>query len=189
LKDISPDPGILDKTGLSKNSYLLGVASLSIHKNFGRLLQAIELVNPQVEFVAAGGNFDHIFQKTDLKPGHSKVRMLGYINDHESKALYENALGFVFPSLYEGFGLPILEAMYCGCPVVCSKAASIPEVGGTASDYFNPREVIDMAAVIKQFLADPEIRSTLRDRGYKQARCFLWEKTARMTLAQLLECL
>lgn len=185
LREISADVGILQKHALKPKSYLLSVASQSYHKNFVRVLKAAELVGPIVEFAAAGGSFNQIFQKTELDSRQSNVRVLGYINDRELKALYENALGFIFPSLYEGFGLPILEAMNTGCPVLCSNAASIPEVGGQAVLYFDPQNIEDMASVIRKFLADPALRADLQTRARERAAIFPWELTARKTLTEL----
>ena len=189
LKDTLSDTSILHKNGLARNSYLLNVASQSLHKNFARVLQAIELLESDVELAVAGRSDKQIFQKTEAQADHPNIHMLGYVNDCELKALYENALGFIFPSMYEGFGLPVLEAMNSGCPVLCSNAASIPEVGGQAALYFNPQDVENIAAVIKKFLVETSLRSDLIARGYEQAAAFPWEKTARATLVSLVACL
>jgi glycosyltransferase involved in cell wall biosynthesis len=95
-------------------------------------------------------------------------------------------MGFIFPSLYEGFGLPILEAMNCGCPVLCSNAASIPEVSGLAALYFDPLKVDDIASTIKTFISDPELEIEYKNRGFEQAAGFKWEKTAKNTLDALI---
>ena len=189
IQAVNPEPGTLQKYGLSKNAYLLSVASQSKHKNFGRVVQAVSLLESQVLLAAAGGSNDQIFQTPELQPASRKVCWLGYVSDSELKALYENALGFIFPSLYEGFGLPILEAMNCGCPVLCSTAASIPEVAGSAALYFNPLDFKDIARVVDNFLVNPELRSDLRVRGFAQASRFTWDGTARKTLDHLTACL
>ncbi|MCX6082392.1 MAG: glycosyltransferase family 1 protein [Chloroflexi bacterium] len=183
-----PDPSILIKHALTRHSYLLSVASQSVHKNFGRVLQAADLIEADLEFAAAGGSYQQIFQKTEESAEHPNVRLLGYVSDAELKALYENALGFIFPSIYEGFGLPVLEAMNCGCPVLCSNAASLPEVGGEAVLYFNPLSVDEMAMAIRKFLDEPGLRADLQARGRVQASRFRWESTARQVLARLLAC-
>ena len=189
IQNIKPDYSVLEKHGLSRNSFLLSVASQSIHKNFDRVLAAANLINSDIEFVAAGSTNNQIFQKIETPSPKSRVRTLGYVTDAELKALYENAQGFIFPSLYEGFGLPVLEAMNCGCPVLCSSAASLPEVAGSAVLYFSPTDVQEMANLIEKFQAEPDLRSDLRERGYQQASTFLWNTTARKTLDTLISCL
>jgi glycosyltransferase involved in cell wall biosynthesis len=192
LSAISVDTRILEKHKLTRNSYLLLVASQSLHKNFARVLLAADQIRAtqpaDVAFAAAGGS-NIIFQQTEAQSLRPNVRMLGYVNDSELKALYENALGFIFPSIYEGFGLPILEAMNCGCPVLCSTAASLPEVAGSAALYFDPNNVAELTALIKQFLREPGLRSDLQVQGREQAKAFSWEKTARITLTELIACL
>jgi glycosyltransferase involved in cell wall biosynthesis len=189
MRDVLADDAILQKYALLRNSFLLSVASQSRHKNFARVLQAFKLIGSGFELVTVGGNYQKIFQKTENLAGNPAVHNLGYVNDHELKALYENALGFIFPSLYEGFGLPILEAMNCGCPVICSKTASIPEVAGKAALYFDPLNVEDMAQNIRMFLINQDLRSDMQTSGLKQAAAFSWDQAARTTLAELTACL
>ena len=189
LRDVAAAEGFLQKHGLVKGSYLLTVANQSPHKNFGRVLQAATALQSEVEFAAAGGSYQGIFQQVETHSAPSNMHLLGYVNDHQLKALYENALGFIFPSLYEGFGLPLLEAMNCGCPVLCSSAASLPEVGGDAALYFDPLQSNEMLDVIRKFLSDSGLRAQLQLRGREQAALFTWEKTARETLAALVACL
>ena len=189
LNDVTPDVSILQRHGLARKSYLLSVASQSLHKNFNRVLQAVALVGRDVELVTVGGSYNHIFRKAETQPIQPNVHSLGYVNDCELKALYVNALGFIFPSIYEGFGLPVLEAMNAGCPVLCSNAASIPEVGGRAVLYFDPFNIENMVSKIREFLADSVLRADLQARGYEQAAAFPWETTARKTLNELIACL
>ena len=184
FRDIAPDITILGRHGLGKKNYLLTVASQSPHKNFGRILQAARTLT-NVEFAAAGGSFRKVFQQSSLDSIPSNVHILGYVNDYELKALYENALGFIFPSLYEGFGLPVLEAMNSGCPVLSSSAASLPEVGGEAALYFDPCDVDSMTTAIRIFLSDSTLQNELKVRGLAHARNYTWEKTALATLTTL----
>jgi glycosyltransferase involved in cell wall biosynthesis len=100
--------------------------------------------------------------------------------------LYLNALGFIFPSYYEGFGLPILEAMYCGCPVLCARAASLPEVAGEAALFFDPMNTRDIANAIDKFFSEPQLRNHLIQKGYQRAKDFSWQTTAYKTLDALL---
>jgi glycosyltransferase involved in cell wall biosynthesis len=104
------------------------------------------------------------------------VRVLGRVPPEELVGLYQTAAALVFPSLYEGFGQPPLEAMACGCPVACSDAASLPEVCGDAARLFDPRDVEDLAAAVEQVLDDPE---HWRAKGLARAATFTWEATAR----------
>ncbi len=189
LKIIPTDVSILQKHGLSRHSYMLSVASQSAHKNFGCVLQAAQLIDADVQFAAAGGTNNQIFKAIGPQSGRSNLRLLGYVSDSELKTLYENAMGFIFPSVYEGFGLPILEAMNCGCPVLCSNAASIPEVAGNAALYFDPFSSQELAEVIRDFLDNPELRAKLILQGRVQASAFRWETTARVTLLILVACL
>ncbi len=189
LNQTQPDPGILQRNGLKKNSYILSVANQSNHKNFGRVLDAARELDQEIQIVAVGGIYSRVFQKVALQTVPKNVHLLGYVNDHELKALYQNALAFIFPSIYEGFGLPILEAMNCGCPVLCSRAASIPEVAGDAALSFDPYSVHEIVASIRRVLVDPDLRSDLQARGWAQAAGFGWEATARATLNRLVGCL
>jgi len=102
----------------------------------------------------------------------------GFVTDGELKALYENATCFVFPSLYEGFGLPPLEAMYCGCPVITSRQASLPEVCGDAALYCDATSVDDIAQKIEQMLGSADLREMYRQRGLKRAHAHGWREAA-----------
>ncbi len=192
FQTIQPDPTILKEHGFSKGTYFLTVASQSRHKNFDCVLEAARLVKSRVDFVAVGGSFQQVFHQNgriETKTMPPNIHALGFVNDNQLKALYENALGYIFPSLYEGFGLPVLEAMNCGCPVLCSTAASLPEVGGEAALYFDPHDANSLAAVIERFLADSTLKFDLQTRGLEHAARFTWENTARETLEALVSCL
>jgi len=110
------------------------------------------------------------------------VKVLGYLPSDELPALYNLARVMVFPSLFEGFGIPLVEAMACGCPVVCSNATSIPEVVGEAGVLFNPNSAEDMAENINSVWQDDDRISAMRARGRERARLFDWETTARKTV-------
>ncbi len=107
----------------------------------------------------------------------------GVVSDDQLIRLYQQAALFVFPSRYEGFGLPVLEAMACGCPVVCSRASSLPEVAGDAAILVDPLDVEGFARAIEQVLEDAELRNDLRQRGLRQAARFSWDRAARETIA------
>jgi glycosyltransferase involved in cell wall biosynthesis len=108
----------------------------------------------------------------------SRVKLLGYVPDEALPALYSAASLFVFPSLYEGFGLPVLEAMACGTPVVCSNLSSLPEVAGEAALLVDPTNPDELAGAIRRALLDGDLRGDLRQRGLQRARSFTWQRTA-----------
>lgn len=112
-----------------------------------------------------------------------RLRLTGYVTDAELTALYTACRLFVYPSLYEGFGLPVLEAMACGAPVVTSNVSSLPEVAGDAALLVDPRDAGALAEAIDRVLADDALRGDLRARGQARARHFHWDRTARLTLA------
>jgi glycosyltransferase involved in cell wall biosynthesis len=175
---INSDNTILEKHGLNKYEYVLAVSSMNPNKNFFSVIKAInQLKDVECTFVIAGGKNSRVFESVDL-PVENNVIYVGYVNDAELKSLYENALCFVFPSFYEGFGLPPLEAMACGCPVVVSNTASLPEVCGDAALYCDPHDVGDIAEKIKILVLDPGLRETMRQRSIERANQFTWEHSA-----------
>lgn len=112
-----------------------------------------------------------------------RVVSTGMVNTGDLRVLYSNASLFVFPSRYEGFGLPVLESMACGTPVITSNTTSLPEVAGDAAVLVNPHDVDQLAEAIVRVLGDPALRETLRSRGLERARQFTWERSARETIA------
>nr|WP_281363499.1 glycosyltransferase family 1 protein [Paenibacillus lemnae] len=174
------DPTVLDKYGLDK-PFVLAVSSMSPNKNFGSIVKAIQHLNrTDVDFVIAGGTNPKLFKEQGELP--ESVKYLGYVEDGELRSLYEHAACFVFPSFYEGFGFPPLEAMTCGCPVVASRTASIPEVCGDAAMYCDPHDWMDIARCMEQVIDDPALQIRMRTEGLEQASRFSWEKCARDTL-------
>jgi glycosyltransferase involved in cell wall biosynthesis len=119
----------------------------------------------------------------------SRVKFLNFITIDELAMLYRNAVVFVYPSLYEGFGIPILEAFSSGCPVIASNVTSIPEVGGDAALYFDPRSEDQIANSLQLVLSDSVLRETLKEKGRVRAKQFSWSETARKTLAVYKACL
>jgi glycosyltransferase involved in cell wall biosynthesis len=113
----------------------------------------------------------------------SRTRFTGVVDDERLIAWYQGATVFVFPSLYEGFGLPVLEAMACGCPVISSDVSSLPEVAGEAALLVNPRDPDRMSGTIARVLQDEALRGDLRERGLAQAATFSWDRTAREMVA------
>lgn len=182
ISRVSPSSDALDKFRLTGKPFILAVSSMAEHKNFRLVLEAISRIpDPPFDVAIAGGANARVFGNSGFLESDS-VRLLGYVSDSELRALYENALAFVFPSIYEGFGIPPLEAMVCGCPVLASTAASIPEVCGDAALYFDPRSSEELAALMLKIASDETLRMELRDRGYRRSQQFSWDLGARQVL-------
>ena len=135
--------------------------------------------------IAGGGGWksDALKQHLATLEAAGRVQRLGYVPDDELSRLYASAFGFVFPSWHEGFGLPVLEALGYGTPVICSDRASLPEVGGDAAMYVDPASAESICAAMLALEADPGRRAALAEAGRRQAARFSWERTARETLA------
>jgi len=166
-------------------SYLLFVSSLEPRKNIGLLIAALEKADTDIPLVLVGwqgwGEKRWLgeIKKIDRK---NRVLLLGHVPDDDLRAIYNGAQALVYPSLYEGFGLPIVEAMACGCPVICSGVASMPEVAGNAAVLIDPGKSDDLAQAIETLVYDSLFRSDLVQKGFKQAALFSWDLTARQTL-------
>ncbi|AJX31247.1 glycosyltransferase family 4 protein [Burkholderia oklahomensis] len=187
---IDSDPSVLERLGLAYDGFVLIVGSIAPGKNLARTLDAIarlERARPELKFVIAGGSNVKIFGTSTLGDNASarNVTWAGYVSDGELKALYENAGCFVFPSLYEGFGLPPLEAMYCGCPVIVSREASLPEACGDAALYCDAHDATDIAATIAQLMGDAELRREMRGKGRRHASRFRWDVAAKQLIGVL----
>jgi glycosyltransferase involved in cell wall biosynthesis len=171
---VTPDPGVLVHHQLLERPYVLAVSSLSPHKNFAIVVRAMQIMgDSNFNLVVAGGQDPKVFASTadDLS---AAVKYVGYVSDEELKALYEHAACFVFPSIYEGYGLPPTEAMACGCPVLAANAASIPEVCGDAALYFNPHDPDALAAQISRLMTDETLREKLCASGRTHTDSMLW---------------
>lgn len=169
--------------------FLLYVGSAFPHKNIDRLIQAFEILkehHPELKLVLVGKREYHAKQlrrRAKKRRYYDDIIFTGFVPDEELKWLYTNAKAYVFPSLSEGFGLPGLEAMVHGCPVVSSNATCLPEVHGDAAVYFDPENITDMAEKINQVLAfTPKSREDLIEKGKKQAAKFSWRRMAEQTL-------
>jgi len=171
--------------------FILAVGSLEPRKNLNRLLEAVHLVRQhpatrEVALVHAGPEGWHpeeITATVERLALDGAVRFLGYVPARELRALYALARGFVYPSLWEGFGLPLLEAMSCGCPVVASGVSSIPEVAAGAAVLVDPNRVDDIAGGIAAVWEETSMRADLIRRGLERARNFTWDRAARETAA------
>jgi len=164
--------------------FILFVGALSRGKNIPQLVEAFSSVRssfPDVYLVLAGsrGNaYDHIAETVRTRGLDSCVRFLGRVSDDDLPALYTLADVFAFPSVFEGFGLPVLEAMACGTPVVCSNAFSLPEVAGDAAILFDPHGIGHISDALKLVLSDTHLRSDLVERGYRRAAESSWPRVA-----------
>ena len=135
--------------------------------------------------VLAGANgwLNHsLFDEIDRSPWKSEIKILGYIPKAELPALYAGAIAFVYPSIYEGFGLPPLEAISCGTAVITSNNSSLPEVVGDAALLIEPEASDDIASAMLKIVTDVSLRGTLRQRGLERAKIFDWRITAERTL-------
>lgn len=116
----------------------------------------------------------------------NQVKLIGFVTNDELRSIYSNAALFVLPSIYEGFGLPVLEAMACGCPVLCSNAGSLPEVGGSAAIYFDPFDLNDIAKKLEQLWKTKDSLNEIISNGYVNVTRFSWENSAQITWKQIL---
>ena len=174
--------------------YLLFVGAREKYKNFYFFLRAVSallLANPELQVVCAGSIFtaeeNQFFKSLGLT---DRIRQYA-VDDVRLAYLYQNARAFVFPSLYEGFGLPVLEAFSCGCPVILSTGGSLPEIGGDAAVYFDPKNSNSIREAVSRVISDEGIRRELIQKGKTRANNFSWEKTAQMTkqvYAEVLAC-
>jgi len=171
-----PDLSILQKFHIDK-PYIFSVSSINPSKNFKSTIAAFQLLQDHdIDLVIAGGWNSKIFTH-DIADLPSNIKFLGYVSDQELKALYQGAVMFIFPSLYEGFGIPPLEAMACGCPVVVSNVTSLPEVNLNAAMYCDPYRVEDIAEKIRVMLYDESLRKYYIELGYAHTRKFSWDKS------------
>lgn len=166
--------------------YLLYVGNLEPRKNLPRLIQAFARIGPEVELSlvlvgAKGWGYDAIYRQVAELDLSKRVLFPGFVPREELPLWYNGAEVLVYPSLYEGFGLPPLEAMACGTPVLTSTASSLPEVVGEAGLQVRPDDVEGLATALRRLTTDRELQAELRRRGMQQARRFSWDQMARET--------
>jgi len=173
------------KYGVNK-SYFLYVGTIQPRKNLVLLIQAFAKANLRgVDLVLAGSRgwlTKEIYQAPEKFSIKDKVHFLGYVPDDDLSALYSGAKSLLFPSLYEGFGLPILEAFASRCPVLTSNQGATAEVAGKAALLVNPKDVNDIAAKIKKLSTNEKLRNSLIAKGAERVKEFSWEKTAKETV-------
>ena len=186
----APQPEILERHYGIRGKYVLYVGKLEARKNIVRLIEAFSRLISETDFggnlVLAGRRFWDLdgIDETVARCGLAdRVQELGYVPDEHLSALYSGAELFVLPSLWEGFGLPVLEAMACGTPVVTSAVSSIPEVAGDAAAFVDPHSVDSIAEGMGKVMTCPRVARSMSERGIKRASEFTWAKTAKETLA------
>jgi glycosyltransferase involved in cell wall biosynthesis len=168
--------------------FILYVGMIEPRKNLETLVDAYlaDSLSARFDLVLAGGlgwDYSGLLQKIESSGAADRIRLPGYIPESDLPALYTAASVFAYPSLYEGFGLPVLEAMACGTPVVTSSVSSLPEVAGTAALLSDPHDSGALASALHSILGDENLRAELSSRGLTRARSFTWNQTARKTLA------
>jgi glycosyltransferase involved in cell wall biosynthesis len=178
---------VLEKYGIP-GDFIFTVGSFEPRKNIGTLVRAYmnlpERVKNHYSLVIAGGkgwmnsDIELLIESQDT----ARIRRIGYVDEQDLPSLYSAAAVFVYPSYYEGFGLPILEAMSCGAPVITSNTSSMPEIGGGAALYFDPTDVQQLNTLLLEVTGDENLRNDLSRKGIKRAGEFSWDKTARATL-------
>jgi glycosyltransferase involved in cell wall biosynthesis len=186
--EAEPEAVLRERHGLGARAVALSVSAKRPHKNLERLLEALAAIAPERRPVLVIPGYPTPYEAVLRDRAAAlgvldDVRLLAWVSGPELEGLYALAAVFVFPSLYEGFGLPVLEAMRRGVPVACSNSSSMPEVAGDAALLFDPRDTRAMTAAIERLLVDEREAARLRAAGRTQAARFTWAATARATAA------
>lgn len=178
---------VRDRYGIGEAPFVLSVSTLQPRKNYRRLIEAFEIALGHTQFVLvlAGGKgwlHDEILCEVRRRNLEAKVLFPGFVPETDLKALYSAAEVMAYPSLYEGFGLPVVESMACGTPVLTSTAPCLPEIAGQAAILANPYDVQAIADGLTQLTTDPELCADLVQKGLTRARMFNWDDSARKLL-------
>ncbi len=180
------------KLGINDEPFILAIGVIEPRKNLNRLMDAFQVlkergnVHPKLKLVLAGGKgwlYDDIFNHHAASPVREDILLPGFVSDDLLPAIYSAAQAFAFPSLYEGFGLPILEAMACGTPVVASRASCLPEVAEGAALLVDPHNVDGLAGALELALIDQDLRKRLIQQGLERARQYSWQRAATKLLS------
>ncbi|MBP9719241.1 MAG: glycosyltransferase family 4 protein [Candidatus Levybacteria bacterium] len=181
----------LQKTYGISDKFILFVGTLQPRKNIERLIAAFAKISPShkdVQLVIIGKPgwlYESILAAPQKYGVEKEVIFLSYVDDKALASFYTHAVCYVLPSLYEGFGLPVLEAMSYGCPVITSNVSSLPEAGGDAALYVNPLDIDDIASQMTNVIDNKSVRVAMIEKGKQQVKKFSWEKTAKETLSVL----
>lgn len=175
---IAADADIIARHGLAAGRYALVVGNPAAHKNLAALTSAATILGQRGLTLAVAGAADPAVFRAGGGPAADAGLILGRVSDAELRALYENALCLIFPSRYEGFGLPPLEAMTCGCPVVAAHAGAVPEVCAEAALWFDPLRPETLAEAMERLLDEEGLAAGMRAAGLKRAALYTWEKAA-----------
>lgn len=166
---------------LMRNSYIFTIG-IDPRKNLMRILEVFKQL-PNIDILIAGsGRFDIALPNVDVKSLPSNIKFIGRVSDEELVELYNKAALFLFPSLYEGFGIPPLEAQACGCPVIASNVTSLPEVCGDSVLYCDPYSADDIRAKIEQLYYDTKLQDELRAKGFENIKRFSWDESAKKVI-------
>lgn len=180
---------ILKYYNLEPKTYHLFLGTIQPRKNLERLIRAYAKFLKDPTFLVLVGSkgwlSDEIYQLPKKVGIEGHVKFLGYVPDEHLPALYSGAIAFLYPSLFEGFGLPILEAMACGCPVLTSNTSSCPEVAGKAALFVNPQSITNIASNIQQLSTNKQLQTSCTRLGFQQVKKFSWQKAAEETLKVL----
>lgn len=192
FKKIEPDWSVLKKYDLtSQTQFFLHVGRIDYRKNLEKMVEAYfalpKALKQKVAFVVVVNGDKEALHRA-IERGNARgeggtVKVISNIPFEDLLHLYNAALGFMFVSLAEGFGIPLLEAMQCGCPVITSTETSLPEVAGDAALLVNPYDTDAIAEAMRQLIESPELRAELRQKGFKRAQQFSWKKMAEETLS------
>jgi len=170
--------------------YWLAVGSMEPRKNYDAIFAALdrywlESKKPCPLWIAAAAGWknEKIGKRANDLEAQGRIRVLGYVDEKRLATLYQQALSLIFPSWYEGFGLPVLEAMQSGCPVICSDRTSLPEVAGDTALYIDPAEPESICRAMIRLEEDPSLRRQCRESGLDRAKNFSWNRTAEATLS------
>lgn len=186
---LATDHGIRSQYKLS-GDYLFYLGTVEPRKNIDALLDAFSVLSknyPELHLVIAGGPGWRSKKLLERFPSEERVHYLGYIPHDHRAAIMRGAKTMIFPAIYEGFGLPVLEAMACGVPVVSSHTSSIPELAGGSIPLINPYNSQEITAAVEQIMSSPELRQKIIENGLKQAQEFTWQASAKATLKHLIQ--